>query len=114
VGDEVLQAVVRIADQHGQGNPVARLGGEEFALLLPRVGPIEAAALAHHLCSMVGATPISTKRCVVHVTASFAVATLEATDANVDDLLARADATLYDAKHAGRNRVRLAGMLVGD
>ncbi|CAM2152786.1 putative diguanylate cyclase [Pararobbsia alpina] len=114
VGDEVLQAVVRITDLHGQGNAVARLGGEEFALLMPRVGPVEAAALAHHLCEIIGATPITTKRSSVHVTASFAVATLEKGDGNIDDLLARADATLYDAKHAGRNRVRLAGVLVDD
>ena len=114
VGDEVLQSVVQLTDAHGQGHAVARLGGEEFALLLPRTGPIEAAALAQRLCSVIGETPIQSKRCTVHLTASFAVATLEDTDANIDDLLARADATLYDAKHAGRNRVRLAGMLVDD
>lgn len=114
VGDEVLQAVVRITDQHGHGNAVARLGGEEFALLLPGFGSASAASTAHRLCDIIDATMIHTKRSAVHVTASFAVATLEDSDANIDDLLARADATLYDAKHAGRNRVRFAGLLVDE
>ena len=114
VGDEVLQGVVRLTDAHAHGHAVARLGGEEFALLLPGTGALDAAAMAHVLCELIDETPVDTKRCAIHVTASFAVATLGPDDASIDELLARADASLYDAKHAGRNRVRLAGALIDD
>ena len=111
VGDEVLQAVVRISDQHSHvPQQVARIGGEEFALLLPEVDLPHAAEIARRLCTSLASTPLQTKRSVITITASFSVACLDAHDLNIDDLLARADTTLYEAKHAGRNRVHVAEM----
>jgi diguanylate cyclase (GGDEF)-like protein len=111
IGDEVLQAVVRIADAHSRArDPVARIGGEEFALLLPEVDIDMAATIANRLCSAMASTALPTKRGELHITASFSVASLAAEDAAIDDLLARADAALYAAKHAGRNRVLLAAL----
>lgn len=109
VGDEVLQAVVKITNRHSQVTErVARIGGEEFALLLPEIDLPHAAEIARRLCTSLASTPLHTKRAVIAMTASFSVASLEARDATIDDLLARADTTLYEAKHAGRNRVHLA------
>jgi len=109
VGDEVLQAVVKITDEHSRARDrVARIGGEEFALLLPDVDLPTAAAIAHRLCSSIASTPLPTKRGTLNITASFSVASLSLEDATIDDLLARADSALYEAKHAGRNRVLLA------
>jgi len=109
VGDEVLQAVVKITDHHSRARDrVARIGGEEFALLLPDVDLQTAAAIAHRLCDSIATTPLPTKRAILNITASFSVASLALEDSTIDDLLIRADATLYEAKHAGRNRVLLA------
>jgi diguanylate cyclase (GGDEF)-like protein len=108
-GDEVLKTLVRVVDAHSQvDSRLARLGGEEFALLLPRVAGPAAAKIAENLCTLVASTTLETRHALIAMTASFAVAELEDRDATIDDMLARADAALYDAKHAGRNRVRLA------
>jgi len=109
VGDEVLQAVVKITNQHSRVTKrVARIGGEEFALLLPEIDLPNATGIARHLCTSLASTPLHTKRGTINVTASFSAACLDARDSTIDDLLARADVTLYEAKRAGRNRVHVA------
>ena len=109
VGDEVLQAVVKITDEHSRARDrVARIGGEEFALLLPDVDLQMAATIAQRLCSSIASASLPTKRGPLNITASFSVASLSLEDTSIDDLLARADSALYEAKHAGRNRVLLA------
>jgi two-component system, cell cycle response regulator len=101
VGDELLVAVGRalrgaIRAEDGLG----RLGGEEFLVLLPDSGPAAAEAAAERLRRAVAEAPGPTP-----VTASVGWATLEPGE-EPDELVRRADEALYEAKDAGRNRVR--------
>ncbi len=88
-----------------QQDMVGRLGGEEFALLMPETEIEPATLLAERLRTAVAALNVvllSGER--VSLSASFGVAALCAED-SVDTLLARADAALYVSKNGGRNRV---------
>ncbi|MCL6620644.1 MAG: diguanylate cyclase [Syntrophobacterales bacterium] len=110
VGDEVLQEFTRrLGGQVRQGvDWLARYGGEEFVFVLPETDLAGCLALAWRLRELVAAAPFPTSAGPVAVTASFGVAALPATDAahlGAEALLAQADACLYQAKAAGRNRV---------
>lgn len=110
VGDEVLQEFTRrVSGQVRQGvDWLARLGGEEFVLVLPETGLAGSLALARRLRHQVAATPFVTTAGPVPVTASFGVTAVPDGDAGhlgAEALLAQADAFLYQAKAAGRNRV---------
>jgi diguanylate cyclase (GGDEF)-like protein len=108
-GDDVLRALSRVfrASLRDVDLP-ARLGGEEFAVLLPETDAVGAEGLAERLRTELvalrlhgpGAEPL-------HVTASFGVAVYPQA-ASGDDLLSFADTALYAAKAAGKNRVVLA------
>jgi diguanylate cyclase (GGDEF)-like protein len=109
-GDEVLQAFADLLKAHGRDVDVAaRLGGEEFAILLPETGLGGASAGAERmrqslaeLCMRLGEDEEE-----VRVTASFGVAEL-ADGQSVDGLLRAADSALYRAKGHGKDRVELA------
>lgn len=97
---QACQAEIREQDLLG------RLGGEEFAILLPETSPLAAEALAERLRERVAAlAPVTANGLRLRLTASFGVTELGTGEA-LDRFLARADAALYDAKHAGRNQVR--------
>ncbi|MCB1883264.1 MAG: PAS domain S-box protein [Geminicoccaceae bacterium] len=107
VGDRVLVlvcerllAVVRASDL------VARLGGEEFAVLLPQTTFLEGQAIAERLRAAVAAIAFETTGGVVSPTVSIGVA--QGGGEGLDGLLRRADHALYAAKASGRNRVSLA------
>jgi diguanylate cyclase (GGDEF)-like protein len=101
-GDTVLRAVAQCLIQHGE--LAGRLGGEEFALLLPQRDPDEAWRAAESLRAEIAARVIDIDATAVTVTCSFGVA-VGAPGDDIDDLLRRADAALYAAKRAGRNLV---------
>lgn len=87
---------------------VARLGGEEFAVLLSDVEPQEAAATCERLRLAIAAQPILAPGApLFRVTASFGLAAVTA-GMNGEALLAAADGALYAAKDAGRNRLAVA------
>lgn len=77
-------------------------------LLLPDTGLDDALALARRLCELVAQRPAPWQGAGIVVTLSAGVSPLLATDAGIDDAMARADQALYEAKHAGRNTVRAA------
>ncbi|MNT94040.1 putative diguanylate cyclase YdaM [compost metagenome] len=81
---------------------VARLGGEEFVVLLPDTDLAGAQAIAH---TLVAAMDEQLDPVVGHITISAGVATLKGADQEGADILRRADAALYEAKGQGRNRV---------
>ena len=105
-GDATLQRVATLLQARArQTDTVARLGGEEFALLLPGCPPAEAAAFAEGVRVFVrgesGGWPHS-------VTVSIGVASFPSDATRPDELLALADGALYAAKAAGRNTVCVA------
>jgi two-component system, cell cycle response regulator len=116
-GDEVLRAVARtLRATLRDGDVLYRYGGEEFAMLLPYAQGSGACTAAERMLRALAATPVHLPSGAVKVTASAGVATLSASDADGASLIARADAALYEAKKAGRNRVeggRPALTLVG-
>jgi len=112
-GDLLLRAVaaalasaVREGDTAVRlGGSVARMGGEEFAVLLPGAGAAEAASVAARILDAVRAAGVETAGGEVHVSASAGVATLAGGLLSADELYARADRAMYAAKEAGRDRI---------
>lgn len=113
-GDEVLRTVARrMADAVRVEDAVARLGGEEFAVLLPRLDRPAAAAVAERLRAITADPPVAVEGGPVAVTVSIGGVTHGGgggggAPVNVDGLLEHADGALYAAKRAGRDRVRFA------
>jgi diguanylate cyclase (GGDEF)-like protein len=107
-GDAVLRRTgARLAASVRPQDLLARYGGEEFAVLLPDTAVDEAVAAAERLRLAVSAPPSDTRAGdAPPVTISIGVAT-SAGRASLAGLLAAADAALYRAKQAGRNRVSL-------
>jgi diguanylate cyclase (GGDEF)-like protein len=109
-GDELLKQVARVLTQAGRrpGDLPARLGGEEFGVLLPQTDTEAAAIIAEKIRASVEAmqVPLLAGSSITKITCSLGVAgwTPQLGD-NMDDLPAKADAALYDAKKSGRNRV---------
>lgn len=109
VGDEVLCHVARVLTQAlGPGNLVARVGGEEFVIVLSGTDMQGARELLERLQDMLRQTPLHIGGSNIEVTLSVGLTTHADTDRSLDDLLRRADAALYAAKGAGRNRIAMA------
>ncbi len=108
VGDLVLRALAQTARHVLRPYDLfGRMGGEEFLIVLPHDSIEDARALAERLRAKLETTSIATgDGRTLRVTASFGVATRGPGAATSrDDLVAQADARLYDAKSGGRNRV---------
>ncbi|HEU4851545.1 MAG TPA: sensor domain-containing diguanylate cyclase [Telluria sp.] len=112
-GDEVLREVAgRIKDELRLSDALGRFGGEEFVALLIDADLEAAGHVAERIRAGVESSPVTLASAFkVRSTVSIGVATLEmhaadqAIDASAQHLVARADAALYRAKEAGRNRV---------
>jgi diguanylate cyclase (GGDEF)-like protein len=106
VGDDVLKTVVD-ATRHmlRPKDFLARLGGEEFALLLPASKRPESRTIAERVRTAIAATPFGIKAARFAVTASFGISELKPGEQNLSAALSRADKALYRAKQEGRNRV---------
>lgn len=117
-GDEILrQFGARLQDALRRGiDWVARIGGEEFAIVLPETGYEQALDVARKLRAAVANKSFDTQDSGVEVTASFGLCGLERIPAGerkvAESLVKVADAALYRSKNAGRNRVT-ATMLPG-
>ncbi len=107
VGDRVLQVIGNITlDFKRVPDVAARLGGEEFALLLPSTDISGALHVAQRLRQTIQDHVISDRHNnPIRVTVSIGVATVNPERPNSDRTLTDADRALYRAKHAGRNRV---------
>ncbi len=82
-----------------------RLGGEEFAAVLPETGEKKAFQVAERLREKISETIMSEGDISFKLQASIGVAALRKEDRKLDDILQAADQALYDAKRLGRNRV---------
>jgi two-component system cell cycle response regulator len=110
-GDAVLRNVARhLRDHMRSENMVARLGGEEFLLVMPDTDFASALATAQRLCASVAKVPVRPGRASapIHVTVSIGVAVCgpdTPADVAPEALIEQADRALYNAKALGRNTV---------
>ena len=105
-GDLVLTEIAEICKKNVRAVDVlGRLGGEEFAVILPQTNAERAEKVAEHLRSLIEEREIVFLSEKIKVTASFGIAELNGADEQIETVLDRADAALYEAKRAGRNRV---------
>lgn len=106
-GDEVLRIVASIMKSHARASDlVARIGGEEFALLLPEQPEYGAQRASELLRNAIATHDFSTIHPGLSATISAGVATWSLEE-SYDDLLRHADQALYQAKAQGRNRICL-------
>jgi diguanylate cyclase (GGDEF)-like protein/PAS domain S-box-containing protein len=97
---DVMRETLRTVDIIG------RMGGEEFAVLLPETDLQEATEVAERLREKIARTEVVLEAGMpLHFTVSIGVTTLQGKNANLDILLNQADQALYQAKKSGRNRV---------
>jgi len=107
-GDAVLRDLAGLLSAtFRQVDVVARVGGEEFAVLLPSTDARGAAAVARRLLHSVESKPVLTAGASIPYTLSGGVAAMDADVSGLDGLMGRADRALYAAKAAGRNRVEV-------
>jgi diguanylate cyclase (GGDEF)-like protein len=108
-GDAMLQAIVRvISSQVRSTDVVARMGGDEFAILLPRCDEVQALAVAEKIRHSVCELAMPWQGQTFQVGASIGVACRPQSYTDVEQWLAAADAACYEAKRGGRNLVRSA------
>ncbi len=108
IGDEALQHFATLlSDNRRVEDIVARIGGEEFVLVLPGTDIREATAIADELCIRMATSPMVTDGRQIVMTSSFGVAALSKQDTCLTDIVIKADRALYRSKRAGRNRVDL-------
>ena len=107
-GDDALVHFANVLQAHRRDEDVlARIGGEEFAIVLPGSSVEKSIKIAEELCGRLGQSPMTTELDDLVMTASFGVATISINDTSLFDIVVRADAALYRSKRAGRNRIDL-------
>lgn len=108
-GDSILRAFAEVVALHlREGDLLYRIGGEEFAALLPVASTTGAMTVAERIVEAVAATHFKIGSSSLSITVSIGVASLSGSNGLPSDLVACADAALYRAKSAGRN-LALAG-----
>ncbi len=108
-GDDVLkEAVQRWQSGRRPFDTLGRIGGEEFALLLPGAGADGACIVAERLRTVLSDTSIQTIAGPIEVTVSIGVAEADSEDGSIEATLGRADEALYATKRTGRNKVTVA------
>lgn len=108
IGDGVLKHLAGIMlEGLRKMDSLGRIGGEEFAILLPGAGPLEARIFAERLRQQVVDQPYTENGRSYPVTISIGIAAIAVDDHDIDAPLDRADKALYRAKENGRNRVEV-------
>jgi diguanylate cyclase (GGDEF)-like protein len=110
VGDDVLKELARRLEAclPRDTDWLARVGGEEFAAVLPQTKLRGAAQVAEILREGIASQPVVTREALIPVTVSLGVSGTQALahhDVGVEELLQRADSRLYRSKREGRDRV---------
>lgn len=110
-GDDLLEACgCAILEASRRGETAARVGGEEFGILLPGNDGASGVRVAERVRESIASIAVSSKDGVAQITASVGVASsAELGCLEADELYGAADAALYQAKRNGRDRVVLAG-----
>ena len=109
VGDDLLRTLARVAEAGLRpGDLLCRYGGEEFLAVLAGADSAAVLLVAERLRTCIGQSGVGVGEDRVGMTVSIGATSTEGQQVPVDDLIARADLALYQAKAAGRDRVRLA------
>jgi len=110
-GDLVLRELGRLCRETLRDvDSVGRIGGEEFAVMLPQTNGTRALEVAERLRQVIERAEVPLERGLpLHFTLSIGVTTMSDVNANIDSLLDQADKALYRAKRGGRNRVCVHG-----
>lgn len=105
MGDELLRAVSsRLSNQLREQDTIARLGGDEFAIVISSVKQAEdVAAIAQKILDCLTMS-FNLKTYSIHIGASVGISLYPDDGLSVEDILKHADAAMYQAKHAGKNR----------
>jgi len=106
LGDAVLRQTVAICQRElRDADLFGRLGGEEFGILLPACSRNQGLHIANRLRQAISAAPMGHGACLVTISASVGLASTDVSGHVLQRLCMEADAALYRAKRAGRNRV---------
>ena len=104
-GDDTLKAVAQAIRRRLRGTDlVARLGGDEFAALLPHMDSEGMAIVVEGLARVIHACAIETGELVLHPSASIGWTLIDERSASAEEVFARADRAMYDAKRAAARR----------
>jgi diguanylate cyclase (GGDEF)-like protein len=107
-GDAVLKDFVQtVKEVLRESDVIGRIGGEEFAVLLPNTTQDGACALANRILAAVRANPVAFEGHCIAYTVSIGASHFT-TQKSLGELLAESDAALYRAKKAGRNRLEVS------
>ena len=113
-GDEVLQEVARRCQESLRSvDLLGRYGGEEFVILLPETGKLDAETVAEKIRGVIGSTQVQLKNIPVSISVTISVGgivlTFDDPDAmqSFDTILSRADEMMYASKRAGRNCITM-------
>ena len=105
VGDIALKQFSDLLGKTARETDVlGRLGGEEFAVLLPETGAESAEFFANRLCVMLRSAPVQLGAQSIAMTVSIGVTMISPIDGGPEQVLQRADEALYQAKELGRDR----------
>jgi len=105
-GDLALKHLVAmIGSRTRRSDLLGRLGGEEFAILLPAIAAEDAESLARRLVAHIAVSTVPYGERTISLTVSIGLAMAARTDRAIERIIARADEALYRAKEGGRNRV---------
>ncbi len=108
VGDSVLKTIARLLQKTiREVDILARIGGEEFAIILPQTAIEEASNLAERIRQRIEAERIQHNTLQINITASFGIAACMAEEDDLEKMLTKADDALYIAKKKGRNQVKV-------
>ncbi|MGS2719289.1 GGDEF domain-containing protein [Paraglaciecola aestuariivivens] len=109
VGDKALRHVSQLIQENTrESDCVARLGGEEFVVMLPQTNKHDAKSLADKIRLLIEKSPLDLEAGTLALTVSAGISEFVKTDDSIDDILKRSDQALYSAKKQGRNKVSLA------
>ena len=108
IGDRVLVRLVEVCrEQLRDSDSIGRLGGEEFAILLPETGLEQACIAAERIRTAVAETKLTLKDgTALGFTTSVGAACLARDDQKLEELIYKADTAMYEAKQNGRNQVK--------
>jgi diguanylate cyclase (GGDEF)-like protein len=108
-GDEVIRSLGALLIENSRSaDYVARIGGEEFAILMPETDVDAAYHLADRLRANIAKHKIIYENKVVQITVSMGLSHLSEEDNDIESIVKRSDNALYEAKESGRNQVRCA------